>query len=119
MTTIWTYYVAADMTGHRLCETKHRGPNCPMQHGVPVSAFWSGPVPKDERGDFFIDLKLARREFRNALARWQRRLNRLNRQPCAPPFKGFLQDNIKEHVAVKPVFSFRGKPRWSSLKSSV
>ena len=55
--TIWTYYVAADMSGHRVCTKKHRMTNCFMAHDVPEDAIWSGPVPKDERGDFFIDLR--------------------------------------------------------------
>ncbi len=105
---IWTYYVAADMTGHRVCEVKHLKPawQCQMAHQIPDDAVWVGKVSKYERGDFFIDLKLARRKFRNAMVRWQRQLNYLSRKRCAPAFKAYLKDIIDDHVKSKPVFKF-------------
>ncbi len=106
---IW--FVNKDMLAKPLCQMKHLGKAlCARAHEIPKDTFWSGEVPGDEKGDFVIDLRAARRAFIKALTRWQNTLEGMRALRPAPAMREYLKKIHDEHLGNKPVFTFTWKP---------
>jgi hypothetical protein len=101
-----TWFVSPAGKLFRVCTVAHnRGGRCHAYHAVPGDALWSGVVEWEFRGDLFVALKEAKKDYRAAHRRWLRRLVLLRNKTerAAPLFGAYARTLLDRHARREPL----------------